>query len=241
MKNWQTASASAPAQVSRDSLIWDDEGKGYQSDASEILVDDINSAPDCGAEADGKSRLVWRFSWDAVKPPLIRDLLAAAYHANEQSGDAEKLRGLTDEGLRQNAVRVLGRPLDVRHTDAVVDVLRDGWLPTVRSETLGLFVDAVQLGLSGADRIVSHSTKAERLAFLLSRRRTRNFKLQLRKFLLREHRVLAPPETQSVGQRPPRFVGPIELRGGRISGSSDTVRLPKGGMASADDSRGRCG
>lgn len=163
------------------------------------------------ARASGRTSL--RFSWEAVDSDLIRLMLAAVYDAREQYDDADRVQNLDGTLLVANATRVLGRPLLVEHMDVLVDVLCDHWLPTLSAPELAAIVDAIQLGLTGQVRTLFLSNKRQRLDFLGQRRRTKNFKAQIRKYFVFLHRLQTPITGGGSTVRVPRNLEAIELVG----------------------------
>jgi hypothetical protein len=143
----------------------------------------MTTAPDPSFRASRK------FDWAAVNHSLLRRLLIAVYEAAGRDEVASLIRTLSTDQLIRQANRSIGRPPHVSHMDAMFDVLRTYWLPTLDGEELEAIVWDVQLSLSGPDRNVTPRTKTAKLEFLARRRRTETFKLHLRASFVRNHKV----------------------------------------------------
>ncbi|OHV56973.1 hypothetical protein BCD48_43520 [Pseudofrankia sp. BMG5.36] len=127
---------------------------------------------------------------------LLRNILTVVHTASGWRDEEEKRRlGRLDELLVAHAEAVLGRHLDTRHlqVDALVDLLRDDWLPHADPTVLAAFAEIMWFEVSSpADRAASLDTTADQLAFLRRRYRTSTFRLNLRRAFLDAHKRQVP-------------------------------------------------
>jgi len=74
MANWGPVSGSTTVEEQSESAFWIGAVDDQPDDAGVFLGADVSSdlAAEGGAEVQRQSRMVLRFSWDAVNPPLIR-------------------------------------------------------------------------------------------------------------------------------------------------------------------------
>ncbi|CAI7978107.1 DNA/RNA helicase, superfamily II [Frankia sp. Hr75.2] len=154
--------------------------------------------------SDGQ-RLRRRFMWDEVEPALLREMLGAVYADSGRSEEAERLARLTGPELPDWAERVFGPRLNPRHmqVNALVDVLRDRWLPHADPLAVRSLAEMVRLSLSGEARTTRLDSLAEEIAFLRRRNRTNSFRASLRTAFLEDHRRAVPVrgEETSGGER----------------------------------------
>lgn len=99
----------------------------------------------------------------------------------------------------QTAASTFGRPpkAEVFRRNAVVDLLRQRWLPTLPPDDLELLVGEVQLSLSGAAAAAKFRNKPERIAFLRGRNRTESFCMRMRNGFIRAHKTKLPARRSS--------------------------------------------
>jgi len=95
-----------------------------------------------------------QFRWGHVDPALLRRMLAVV-HGESGWRDDEKERRLErlDGGrLVAHALAVLGRHLDRKHlqVDALVDLLRDDWLPGAPPAVIENFAELMWYEVSSA-------------------------------------------------------------------------------------------
>lgn len=129
----------------------------------------------------------WRtaFHWTRVDEDLLRDLLEAA---NVGQQEVERLGQLGTEQLAHVAENKLGARLNDRSMNRLAPVLQQKWLPKADDVYLEELTLVTQSSLSRVWRDRRFSTREERIEFLLSRPRTRNFRVNLMKAFHHAHR-----------------------------------------------------
>lgn len=163
--------------------------------------------------APGKPRMTRKFTWAAVDPALTRRILEAAYVADGQPDEVDKLGGLDGDRLVGHATRALGRPLNRRHMPSVGPVLRDHWVPTLKRPQLDVLARLVQLSLSGPDRTAALRTKGEILDFFQRRRPTETLLAILHSSFVSHHKVPSPVNGRGGSSGGGRSGEPVLLEG----------------------------
>lgn len=136
------------------------------------------------------TRMAKRFDWNEVDPKAIRAMLVSAYLTEGREDEAEALRGLGREHLADRAERSLGRPPSKRYfTPDMTTTLLETWLPKADKEAVKQLVMVVQAGSNGTDRTAVLRSKADRIAFLQQRRRTKNLIAAVRSAFVSTHKV----------------------------------------------------
>lgn len=156
-------------------------------------------------------RKVARFDWQVVDSTLLRTMLRARYRADGRAEDVGRIDRLDHQALAAQAARSLGRPLQLAHMSALVEVLREQWLPTMDGEELAALCESVKLGLSGAARSQRTKKRSQQLEFLRQRRNTDNLQRNLRTWFLRLHKTTEEVEVRAPGTR--RFGAAVDLTG----------------------------
>lgn len=151
-----------------------------------------------GTTGTRKSR---RFAWHQVSPPLILDLLLAAYARDEHRPARRELRKLDDVQLRRHARTVFGSPPKARHFEVLTPVLLDRWLKeTKRAELQDLTsLVASTLGTHQRREAQALSRKGELIEFLRGRNSTKTFQAHLCKAFIRAHKESVEHEVKVDG------------------------------------------
>ena len=158
---------------------------------------------------DLKTRKTLKFSWELVGDSLLTDLLLAVDDGDDPVQRRREIRAMRREERVHLAVLQLGSPPKPAWSPFLTPVLLDRWLPGQPAVIVRDLAGIVAVGLR-TQPVVDGWTKQESLDFLLSRRKTANFRANIRSAFIRAHRAEG---TAQIGGARSEAEGPYPLVG----------------------------
>jgi superfamily II DNA or RNA helicase len=152
------------------------------------------------------------FSWEAVDPVVIKAMLKTAYVQAGRSDQVAEIKKMSDSAVRFNAAKWLGTPPQKKlFTSAMINELRQRWLPNAPPKIFDELIAKIQLTVGGESRSLVFNNKASRVAFVRNRTITVNLIANIRRAFLASHKVKRAVDVGSPQDQ--LLAGPVQLIG----------------------------
>jgi len=154
---------------------------------------------DYGAEG----KMVRKFDWSVVDEDLTRRLVEAFYLHNDRLGDVELLYSFEAGPLARQAERTLGSPMKSSHMKILFPILKQYWVPKLKSETLDHLVLRLSTAMTPEARSRLLRTQKQKRSYLQEKNSATSARANFHTVFVQAHKRASPV-------RKHRGPGPVE-------------------------------